>query len=140
MKKKYIIFIVAAVVLLGIIIFIVCRGNRPLVLTKTFAEGTEGEYEDKTTVKFKKNVATTIDTEYTCSNDKIEDEIYNIMMHLTNDKEHNSEFTVERDGNVLKTHNNMKSFVNYKSNFSKNLTKEEIKEWFVKEGYTVVSE
>ena len=138
MKKRYIVVIVI-LILIVIVGFNIYRGNRKLIVTKAIFINNEKLYEDKNIIQFKNNVATQIETIMTFDTEEAANSVYPTLEALTKDKQHNSEMKIKKQGNVLVTNNTIKSYVNYKGNFTKNFTRDEIEAWFKEQGYTIIS-
>ena len=140
MKKKTI--IIALIVLIAIvgsiIVFKLIGDNKPLIVERP--KGEDGYYIDKEVIQFKKGIATTIESIYTFDDEKSQEEVYKYMEPLMQDKVHNSEFKVRIEGNQIIADNTIESYVNYNGCFTKIYTKKELKDWYVKNGFKVISE
>jgi competence protein ComGC len=112
-----------------------------MVASKTNGDNFEETYIEENIIQFENDIATTINTVYTFNTKEIADYVFNFMTSLQEDKEHNSDFEIQRESDlVIKSTNSIKSFVNYKNNFTETYKKDEIKAWHIEQGFTIISE
>ena len=136
MKKIFIILLIV-VILVVLFILLTSGGSSTLKAIKIVQEsGNQAGYREENIIEFEKNKATTIETTMIFDDEKSENYMYDLLLSLSKNPE-NGTMIVKKDGNKVITTNQMKSYVKYMGNFSENLTKEEIRDWYEKQEYII---